>query len=1027
VDAQGNQTYYVYDAGGNTTARVDALSQATYFVYDSLSRQVASQDELGQTTYYAFDAVGNQSSVTSPLGNTAYFVYDVLKRRIGQVDPLGATTYYLYDAAGRQVGVIDPLGNPGYFQYDVVGRQIALTDALGNSAYFQYDAAGQQTVRLDQRGYPTYFAYDLAGRQSAVTDALGDTAYFVYDAAGRQTVQILPDLPAGGVAGGSPTYFVYDTLGRRLAVTDALGHTAYFQYDAAGQQTAAVDALGYVTYYYYDVLGRQNVVRDAAGGLVYYAYDALGRRTTLTDQRGNTSQSVYDAASRLVSELDPLGNTTYYHYDADGRLTSRTDGNGQTAYFAYDAVGRQIASAYADVAPVYFTYDAAGRRTLMLDEWGATYWTYDLLGRPTVRQDPRGTTVYYAYDETGRRIQLGVLGQGTAYYSYDAVGRMVSVLDGKTGLETTYDYDPAGRVVLQAHPNAATTYFSYDLAGRLAEKVTVKDADSSVLVRFAYTRDAAGNPISIQRESGLGVFYYQYDALQRLAYEGQSMGAYFAYENYYQYDLAGNRTLLRHGETGADNLTYYSYNAANEMLTAHDSSGWTYFSYDSNGNTVQEQKPSYTRYFDWDGRDMMTGVRSTETGWTPNVYRYDGLASRVSTLESIGLTYYDWDGINVIQEKAASNQVTDRMILGHASIGTASDTILMDKSTGSVYVPIADHVGTIWDLLNSSASVADAYSYDAFGVGRTESETTPNLYRFDMQRLGVSGDMYYFALGPYAPQVGRFAAAGSSYAPRFGTTAQPIAQGKAPQSTDKSRIMQAIKDYLDKLAAAGPIAECFSLKEFKTKLLSFLQEQPESDFEIVAEHLPWYCVRASACYQSLLKTMYVLPAFDPIDAIHEAMHFFVDRYDLYGNIISTPPLADESFAYAAENLLTDFGRDWGPYLGYLGGEPQNSQTCATMQETWYTRLADYSTRGVYSGHTFISSVQPEVHQSIPKGSFLKLQGQLSLKFDCECARAVVEPLLARIAGTKCCVSCSEVNSTVFGGTYQGTTSYWSAL
>ena len=52
---------------------------------------------------------------------------------------------------------------------------------------------------------------------------------------------------------------------------------------------------------------------------------------------------------------------------------------------------------------------------------------------------------------------------------------------------------------------------------------------------------------------------------------------------------------------------------------------------------------------------MMVGVRSTEAGWTDNVYRYDGMASRVSTLESIGLTYYDWDGINVIQEKDATN------------------------------------------------------------------------------------------------------------------------------------------------------------------------------------------------------------------------------------------------------------------------------------------------------------------------------------------------------------------------------------
>ena len=123
----------------------------------------------------------------------------------------------------------------------------------------------------------------------------------------------------------------------------------------------------------------------------------------------------------------------------------------------------------------------------------------------------------------------------------------------------------------------------------------MKNADTSVLVRFAYTRDAAGNPIAIERESGLGVYYYEYDALQRLAYEGQFVDAAREYENYYEYDAAGNRTLLRHGETDAEDLTYYEYNAANELLSAHAKDGWTYFAYDANGNTVAEQRPAYTR------------------------------------------------------------------------------------------------------------------------------------------------------------------------------------------------------------------------------------------------------------------------------------------------------------------------------------------------------------------------------------------------------------------------------------------------
>jgi cytohesin len=193
------------------------------------------------------------------------------------------------------------------------------------------------------------------------------------------------------------------------------------------------------------------------------------------------------------------------------------------------------------------------------------------------------------------------------------------LLDGKTGLFTYYEYDPAGRVRLQHHPNAAATYFIYDAAGRLSEKVTVKDSDASVLVRFAYTRDAAGNPIAIEREPVLGAFYYEYDGLQRLAYEGQFMGGDREYENYYEYDPAGNRTLLRHGETDAEDLTYYAYDAANELTQLHDAAGWTYFAYDQNGNTVMEQATGGT-HMDWGnamavvliGLGLMNGLQAEE-------------------------------------------------------------------------------------------------------------------------------------------------------------------------------------------------------------------------------------------------------------------------------------------------------------------------------------------------------------------------------------------------------------------------------
>ncbi len=143
----------------------------------------------------------------------------------------------------------------------------------------------------------------------------------------------------------------------------------------------------------------------------------------------------------------------------------------------------------------------------------------------------------------------------------------------------------------------------------MSEKVTKKDADGSVLVKFAYTRDAGGNPTAIERESGLGVYYYEYDVLQRLAYEGQFIAAARQYENYYEYDGAGNRTLLRHGEMGAENLTYYDYDAASELTQLHDKDGWTYFAYDDIGRAITVDDGTNNRgddgwsHGEWDGAD----------------------------------------------------------------------------------------------------------------------------------------------------------------------------------------------------------------------------------------------------------------------------------------------------------------------------------------------------------------------------------------------------------------------------------------
>jgi len=151
---------------------------------------------------------------------------------------------------------------------------------------------------------------------------------------------------------------------------------------------------------------------------------------------------------------------------------------------------------------------------------------------------------------------------------------------------------------------------------------------------------------------------------------------------------------------------------------------------------------------------MMTGVRSTEEGWTDNEIRYDGLAMRASNLDSTGFTYYDWDGMNVIQDKDGAGSVTDRQVHGYAPIISVGDIAHMDKS-GTIYVPTSDQVGTVSNLLDASAAKANSYTYDAFGVRRHVNELVPNMYRFAGSKLAPDVDVYYTIANRYSPKTGR--------------------------------------------------------------------------------------------------------------------------------------------------------------------------------------------------------------------------------------------------------------------------------
>ena len=102
--------------------------------------------------------------------------------------------------------------------------------------------------------------------------------------------------------------------------------------------------------------------------------------------------------------------------------------------------------------------------------------------------------------------------------------------------------------------------------------------------------------------------------------------------------------------------------------------------YDANGNSTsmraRQAGPSIST---WDSRDLLQAY-GYDIPDDLKYYYYDGMGSRVASRESVGLTYYDWDGIGVLQEKNSSGSVTDRQVHGYAPITSVGDIALMDKS-----------------------------------------------------------------------------------------------------------------------------------------------------------------------------------------------------------------------------------------------------------------------------------------------------------------------------------------------------------
>ncbi|MBI4871164.1 MAG: hypothetical protein HY814_06315, partial [Candidatus Riflebacteria bacterium] len=746
---------YTYDDEGNRDTVTDALGRVTDYVHDDLGRvtdiyqpEVAvgtSQETTRPVVSLDYDAAGNTVARVDPNGNVTTAAFDPWGNKTSETDALGNTTRYGY-SEGRLTCTTDPLGRETHYEYDLNHRLERIIDAGGGETVYGYDGNGFRVRVIDARGHTTVTTTDELGRAIAVTAPDGSVTRFGYDSVGN--------LIATTDALGNTTQYSYDGLNPQLERVDPDGTVTRFEYDLAGNRTAVVRAYGTALQvrdeYIYDSLNRVASITRAVGTTnevtVNYGYDLNGNVITVVNGRGKTWAFSYDATNRLTSKTDPLGRTRTYKYDAAGHVVEKTDPKGQRIGYNHDAAGRMVEARYfrpdnSEENVVRCQYDAVGNMLRVTDTNVAIEQTFDALNRVTaINHHHLNRTVLRDWDAVGNLTSLSVAGQpnSTATYTYDNRNRVTAIQHATMG-NVAYTYNGAGQKTSLTLPNGIVCSYTHDANGRLTA-LEYRRPDDSVVFSETLTYDARGN--ITRRVDTEGQHDYGYDWLDQLTSASYPDGAW----EQLTYDGSGNRSSL----TTAGGVTSYYVDDA-DQLTATAGPGTTEavaFAWTPNGEMASQLASGATTptsYY-WDTRSMLVAV-SLPSGQVLT-YSYlpeQWLGWRLTAPHTSAPVRFMWDPWtwSIMADIDGAGQHVRGYLSG---LGTDEHLAQHLPGTGETLSVLADHLGSVASLTDTSCATKATYAFAAFGAPRVWSDPygTQNRFGFTGREWTPPLEQYYY-------------------------------------------------------------------------------------------------------------------------------------------------------------------------------------------------------------------------------------------------------------------------------------------
>ncbi len=775
-DRNGNRVTLTRQSGtsGNVVRATSVNSRFIEFTYDTSNRVSSIRDNAGRTASYTYDANDRLSRVTDPENFTTEYTYDSAHRVLTVRDGRGnlKLTQEYYPTGDPNAGKVkkqtyaDATTKQFAYVLNATNRviQTDVTDERGSVKRYAFNDQSIVTSVTEAFGTPraqtTTHEIDAAtNRVTASTDALNRRSEYQYDALGNVTrVTRL-----AGTAQAESWNYTYDPVLTNFVktITDPLSRTTTFTYDANANLTEIRNHLGHRTTMTYDASGRLLTSTRSPNGTtpltITYTYDGADL-VSIADALNRTTSFFNDRIGRTIAVTDPLGNMTRTEYDGRNLVRRVTDPTNQTVEMIYDGNANLTGFRDAKNNLTQFTYDLRNRVASKIDALNQSEsYGYDPAGNLTRITDRKGQVTGFVYDELGRRTRIGygaTVANPTAYastidYAFDAGSRMTQAADSANGT-ITRAYDGFDRLLQEAGPQGQIDYgyyasglrqsmtasgqapvaYTYDDANRLAR--IAQEADQA---EFAY--DQADRRTNVTLPNGLRMAY-TYDGASQLTRIDFMNGSTSIGDLTYAYDAAGRR-VSEGGSYARKSLPAALNEAtvdANNRLTNWNGP----LPHDANGNIASIGSDTYV----WNERDQLVQI----SGATNATFSYDAFNRRVAKAVNGESSTFLHDGWQIVRETQGANGI-------RYLTGLELDEVYRRTDSNGSYDYLADALGSVLALADSSRALTTNYAYEPYGATNSSGSTSANAFQYTGRENDATG-LYYYRNRYYHPAISRF-------------------------------------------------------------------------------------------------------------------------------------------------------------------------------------------------------------------------------------------------------------------------------